>query len=341
MVLEVVDLTKYEREIPKKSGACLYCCKRFNVLRQHIRMMHKEAIKCGIKGCTTYFQTEEEKERHMQKDFHEKQIKPCESRKIRCKYCVIIKLYSKVKSWREHMRRKHPKLVACTQYGCKGYFKSKPEMILHVNSFHKRGKNQDLFECEHCEYFTKWKHLMVLHQQAKHIPKKFKCDSCDVKFGSKGSFGKHIKQYHKFDKCKSCGKDVALGLKRRHRRGHLFAPNANSNSRALLREIIKNHQVRVSSEAIRCFEDIVKDSDPSKLACCGKTTALKLLAYVIQDENMAKQSFRSSDEGCTRPDLKALNCIQGVLAGKPHQVWFNLQLLIKTRVSHKNSVNFW
>ncbi|XP_065350784.1 zinc finger protein 182-like [Cloeon dipterum] len=220
--LEEVDLAKYEKEIPKKrkcgSKVCLYCGKRYDQLTRHVKYMHKEAIKCGIRGCTIYFHTVEEKEQHMQHDFHKKREKPCDSKNFRCNFCVIIKLYSKVKSWREHMRRKHPKQVACSRLGCIEYFKSKPEMMLHVNSFHKKGINQDLFECKLCDYFTTRKDFMVLHQQAKHFPKRFKCDSCDARFGSKDLVIIHYKNCHTFDKCESCGQDVARGQNAPHRR---------------------------------------------------------------------------------------------------------------------------
>ncbi|XP_065349900.1 zinc finger protein 354C-like [Cloeon dipterum] len=220
--LEEIDLAEYEKKIPKKrkcgSEVCLYCGNRYNHLMKHVKYMHKEAIKCGIWGCTTYFHTVEEKEHHMQHDFHEKGGKPGESSKIRCKFCKDSKLYSSRTLWKRHIRRMHPELVACSRLGCKEFFKSKSEMILHVNSFHKKGINQYLFECEHCDYFTTRMNVMVLHQQAKHFPKMFKCDSCDASFGSKFLVNFHYKKFHTFDVCKSCGQDVSLGYKADHRR---------------------------------------------------------------------------------------------------------------------------
>ncbi|XP_065345245.1 uncharacterized protein LOC135942844 [Cloeon dipterum] len=156
--LEEIDLSKYEKEIPKKtnrSGVCFYCGRRFNGLMNHIKSKHKEAIKCGIRGCRTFFHTEEEKEQHMIEDSHEKRNKPCECRKIRCKYCEIGKFYSSVRRWRWHLKQYHPEFpVMCSRYGCKKFFKTKSEMILHINSWHKRGVNEEIFQCEHCEYFT-------------------------------------------------------------------------------------------------------------------------------------------------------------------------------------------
>ncbi|XP_065346057.1 zinc finger protein 808-like isoform X3 [Cloeon dipterum] len=219
--LDEIDLAEYEKEIPKKkkrvSGVCFYCGNSFNHLLHHVRNVHKEAIKCGIRGCATYFHTQEEKERHMQGDLH----KPRERMKIRCKYCEIIKLYSSVESWRKHMNRDHPELpVACAHYGCNEYFKSKSEMILHFNS-HKRALNQDLFECKHCEYFATSDSNLRRHEEAKHMPKIFKCDRCDAKFGSKFLVESHYKNYHTYEKCKSCVQDVAFGIKARHRRQYV------------------------------------------------------------------------------------------------------------------------
>ncbi|XP_065337445.1 zinc finger protein 569-like [Cloeon dipterum] len=219
--LEEIDLAKYEKKIPKRkygSEVCFYCGKRYDYLMQHVKLMHRDAIKCGIRGCTTYFHTVEEKELHMQQDLHEKRNKPCESGKIRCKFCRNSKLYSSRILWRTHMKRMHPELVACSRVGCQDYFKSKSEMILHINSFHKQGINQDLFQCKHCDYFTTKKFRLRLHQQWKHLPKMFKCDSCEASFGSKYLVNYHNNQFHRFDKCKSCGQDVSLAYKAVHRR---------------------------------------------------------------------------------------------------------------------------
>ncbi|XP_065337418.1 oocyte zinc finger protein XlCOF6-like [Cloeon dipterum] len=218
--LEEVDLAEYEKEIPKKkkcvSGVCLYCGNRFERLMGHVKAMHKEAIKCGIRGCTTYFHTEEEKEQHMQHDCHKKREKPNESSKISCKFCKDSKLYSSRTLWKRHMRRMHPELVACTRLGCIEYFKSKSEMLLHVDSWHKQDTN--LFECKQCEFFSNSKFVMRNHQLSKHKPKMFKCDSCDAKFGSKQLVNRHFKKFHTFDVCKSCGQDVSVGYMPTHRR---------------------------------------------------------------------------------------------------------------------------
>ncbi|XP_065345454.1 transcription factor E4F1-like [Cloeon dipterum] len=195
--LEEIDLAEYEKEIPKKrdrSGVCLYCGKRYDRLMKHVKLMHKEAIKCGIRGCMTYFHTEEEKEQHMQHYLHEKRGKPCES--FRCNFCEIGKLYSSRTLWKQHMRRKHPELVACTHYGCIEYFKSKPEMILHVNAFHKQSIKQNHFECKHCEYFTSQEYKLKRHEHSKHMPKIFECDSCEASFGSQYLMFPSIILYH-------------------------------------------------------------------------------------------------------------------------------------------------
>ncbi|XP_065345457.1 zinc finger protein 43-like [Cloeon dipterum] len=217
--LEKFDLTKYEKEIPKKrkyvSGVCFYCGNRFDKLMQHIRQMHKEAIKCGFWGCRTYFHTEEDKEQHMQQVIHERPFKPRGSNKVGCKFCEIGKLYSSVNLWRKHMKCDHPELpVACMHVGCKEYFKSKSKMTLHYNSAHSRGK--DLYQCKQCEYFTLWKSLFKRHIEVKHMPKIFKCDDCVAKYGSKRLLEEHFIKCHTFVKCESCGLDVASSCKSRH-----------------------------------------------------------------------------------------------------------------------------
>ncbi|XP_065346477.1 zinc finger protein 271-like [Cloeon dipterum] len=217
-----IGLAKYDKEIPKKrklvSGVCLYCGNRYNRLMVHVKQMHKEAIKCGIRGCTTYFHTEEEKEQHMQQDLHEKPYKPRVCSKIHCEYCEISKLHSSINMWRYHMKSVHPEIpVRCSRFRCRKYFKSKSEMILHVNSKHKPGRSQDVYQCEQCDYFSTMKGDLKKHKEALHMPKILKCDSCDdAKFGSKQLLNVHLKRYHNFQKCKSCGRDVARGLKSNH-----------------------------------------------------------------------------------------------------------------------------
>ncbi|XP_065345456.1 zinc finger protein 25-like isoform X2 [Cloeon dipterum] len=221
--LEEIDLGKYTKKISTKwthvSGVCIYCGNRFIKLMDHVRLMHKEAIKCGIRGCTTYFHTEEEKEQHMQQDIHANQ---CESRdKIRCKFCKNCKIFSSRRNLRRHMKLNHPELpFVCTRVGCEEYFKFQSEKILHINSFHrKKGTNQDLLQCKHCEYFTKIYSNLRRHEEAKHMPKTFNCDLCDAKFfGSKCLVKDHYIKVHTFKKCKSCRQNVALANKGRHRR---------------------------------------------------------------------------------------------------------------------------
>ncbi|CAB3377017.1 Hypothetical predicted protein [Cloeon dipterum] len=219
-----VELAKCEKEIPKKgkavSGVCVYCGKRVVRLMDHVKAMHKEAIKCGIRGCTTFFYTEEEKEQHMQNEFHEKPHRPRrETKKICCIYCVNDNIFFSFASRRNHMKRFHPELtMACTYYGCDEFFKSKSEMSIHINSSHKKSVNRDLYLCTHCEYFTAHRHLLRKHEESKHMPKIFKCGSCDAKFGSKWVVKVHSSKVHTFEKCKSCGQDVALGFVARHRK---------------------------------------------------------------------------------------------------------------------------
>ncbi|XP_065346538.1 zinc finger protein PLAG1-like [Cloeon dipterum] len=224
--LEEIDFAKYEKKIPKKrklvSGVCFYCGNSYNQLMEHVKLMHKEAIKCGIWGCATFFHTEEEKEQHMQQVSHEKRRKPCERKEIRCKFCDDVHLFASWKTWRCHMSQAHPEFsVACSHHGCKEIFKSKSELILHVNSWHKRheqGLNQDVYQCKHCEFSTTIKYRLRQHVEAKHMPKIFKCDSCDAKFGSILLVKLHSNRYHKFEKCKTCSQDVFHRQKAFHRK---------------------------------------------------------------------------------------------------------------------------
>ncbi|XP_065347053.1 zinc finger protein 429-like [Cloeon dipterum] len=221
--LEEVDLDKQTEEIPKKrkrrvGGVCIYCGNRYNQLMEHVKLMHKKAIKCGFYGCTTYFHTEKEKEQHMQEDIYAKHFKRRERRNVRCKFCKNVKFSRSLEVLRAHMNRFHPELVACTRVGCKEYFKSKSEMIQHIISSHKRAINQDHFKCMQCEYFTTVKCNLKKHVESKHMPKTFKCDSCDAKFGSKRIVNRHYQLCHTSTKCKSCGQEVVLGYKPIHGR---------------------------------------------------------------------------------------------------------------------------
>ncbi|CAB3386516.1 Hypothetical predicted protein [Cloeon dipterum] len=83
-----------------------------------------------------------------------------------------------------------------------------------------------------------------------------------------------------------------------------------------VRDIIRNHQVKVPEGAIKCFEDKVQSSDPKKLALYSCTMTRILFAYIIGERVISQQSFRSID-GCTRPDMKVLNCIQDMMDSRP------------------------
>ncbi|XP_065345459.1 zinc finger protein OZF-like [Cloeon dipterum] len=217
--LEKIDVAKYQGATPLKRkagrGTCLYCGKTYNQLVEHVKKKHSGGIKCGVWGCSTYFHTEEEKERHMQEDFHEKRDKPQKCVEVRCKFCKQA-VFTSVTAWKHHITRKHPKLVACMHKGCNEFFKSKPEMIRHVNSLHKRGTNRDIFQCEHCEYYTKNECNLQRHEEAIHMPKLFKCDTCDSTFGSKRLVAQHYIRNHTFVKCTSCDEDVPHGYKSPH-----------------------------------------------------------------------------------------------------------------------------
>ncbi|XP_065346537.1 zinc finger protein 431-like [Cloeon dipterum] len=221
--LEEIELPEYEKEIPKKrkpgNKHCIYCGIDYKNLMDHVKLRHSEAIKCGFFGCTTYFHTEEEKEQHMQQDIYAKHFTRRESRKILCKFCTEITFLSTLDIWRTHMTRFHPEFsVRCLHFGCEEYFKSKSELIVHINSWHKRGLNQDHLQCKHCEYYTTNHKNLRRHEQLMHKPKIFKCDTCDAKFGSKWILNTHCKLRHTFEKCESCGQDVTLGAIAVHRK---------------------------------------------------------------------------------------------------------------------------
>ncbi|XP_065344828.1 oocyte zinc finger protein XlCOF6-like [Cloeon dipterum] len=207
-----IDQAKYVKKITNKrnnNGECIYCGKKYNELNKHVKYMHKDAIRCGIRGCGTYFYSEEDKKQHMQQVSHKKRNKPRE--KIPCKFCKNITLFSTLKLWRRHMIHDHPEFpVRCSRVGCREYFKSKSEMILHFNSSFKRTINQ-----EYCEYYTSVDSHLRKNEEARLSQKIFKCDSCDAEFGSKLILETHYKECHTLNKCKSCGQDVALGSHRK------------------------------------------------------------------------------------------------------------------------------
>ena len=131
---------------------------------------------------------------------------------IVCKVCD--KSFSSRKCMKRHIKRKHEKTVACTQFSCEGCsFKARTEYVL---KYHKKSVHEGVtMKCDQCEFELefkpKCKRLMRNHKENMHGEISHKCDQCDYLSKSKRNFMrhthvKHIKRKHeKTVVCTVCG----------------------------------------------------------------------------------------------------------------------------------------
>lgn len=84
-----------------------------------------------------------------------------------------------------------------TTLGCdKCQYKTKYKQNLHLHEKLKHeGLMLDGFSCSYCDYQTKQKHNLLVHQQSKHEGVKYNCELCDYK-GSKYGLKGHMKSKH-------------------------------------------------------------------------------------------------------------------------------------------------
>ncbi|CAB3379114.1 Hypothetical predicted protein [Cloeon dipterum] len=144
-VEEEIDLEPEETvELGPEGGKCVYCGKLFLFLRQHMRILHRNAMKCPNEQCNTYFHTLEERKRHF---LEQHSLIPKKKLPMKCQFCEVTCLTS---SYKIHVYSKHPEFSKkCAFIGCYVYFGSEAEAQAHFRSAHantlKMKKRKSLF----------------------------------------------------------------------------------------------------------------------------------------------------------------------------------------------------
>ena len=168
---------KFDEE--KEIEQCEICGGAFLNLKQHMKSVHSErAFKCDlcdytctIKGYLT---------QHRKGHFLSYQ---------ECPICLI-----KVKSLREHIRRRHAKekiaRLPCDQ--CDKTFASSNGLKTHIENIHKQIKN---FLCDLCNYKTYTISNLRIHVSKMHTRESLEriCPVCHIK---SNVIEKHLKTYH-------------------------------------------------------------------------------------------------------------------------------------------------
>lgn len=149
--------------------------------------------------------------------------------KVNYKCDLCEKSFSNLYDVRCHKRRVHEILIAGKYFHCDHCkYKNliKQSLILHIHSKHMNGtfkcptctksftsrynlhghakyscKNSSILKrltCDHCQYQTGYKSVLVNHIQSAHMGVRYKCEACGNSLKSKNSYRQHVKYICKF-----------------------------------------------------------------------------------------------------------------------------------------------
>ena len=95
---------------------------------------------------------------------------------------------------KEHKRFKHEgaSQITCS-YGCKNKFRSKSDLMAHVQGKHNKVK----YECEICGYKNANDSYVKAHILGVHAGERFQCKECDESFENMGKLVRHRSKVHK------------------------------------------------------------------------------------------------------------------------------------------------
>jgi len=268
---------------------CIYCQRTTSYLSRHVRIHHEqEAIQCNL-NCTTYFLSQEDKQKHISQVHKKKNT-------VKCIYCEKM---LRDKQW-QHMKICHKDVAIKCNFSikCPTYFHTEEERDQHVLKIHQTAKPAEEIECLYCgkmffirdtyfhhikfkhsdvkikcgysrcgEYFhtheDREKHFQKVHAEIE-ILKKYLCNLCSYKSNEKATLKLHVAAKHGTEnvKCWLCLKRFKsqLSLKIHLRNMHATRKNTKTciycknqisefMSRHLLSELCK-----ICNEAIPCRE---------------------------------------------------------------------------------------
>jgi len=169
---------------------CIYCGIVVTAIGEHVKKLHKEAIKCKYYaklGCPIYFLTEEERRRHYL-EVHESG-----AQLLTCVYCE-----KKVKVMAFHVSRHHKSEAIKCNFNriCANFFRTKEERRKHILEVHQLQKEKQ--ECIICGKMIQSASALKLHVRRIHLSKGVKCRfvGCDKYSFCKSEQEKHFRKEH-------------------------------------------------------------------------------------------------------------------------------------------------
>ncbi|XP_065347429.1 zinc finger protein 136-like [Cloeon dipterum] len=192
---------------------CIYCKRSVTDMRKHMRLQHKDAIRCDLYQCSTFFHTVAQKKAHMKQAHPDWKFLGTEKVKVRTKIECAIPLckrtYSRLKHYRRHVQIIHAEYTAkCGFKGCLKYFKTEIQLKNHNSSEHKVNKEllekKKPFKCDHCPFRTSTSTILQMHAAKKHLPKVLECDICKKMFATVLAIKIHMRGEHTVKVCRKC-----------------------------------------------------------------------------------------------------------------------------------------
>jgi hypothetical protein len=180
------------------------------MLSNHIKIQHKEAIKCDFyKNCPNYFHTESEKNKHIL-EVHTEGLQ----RNLTPEQCIYCGKICNVKyCLRLHVTKNHADIrIKCRSKGCVVYFLSQKESDKHFLQVHQHAESLKRWQCPVCSYKTNMKvhwrqHLNQIHGNKVTAKSTFKCPLRMKSFCAKIYLKTHLKRVHaERSTCQHCGK---------------------------------------------------------------------------------------------------------------------------------------
>ncbi|CAB3386148.1 Hypothetical predicted protein [Cloeon dipterum] len=219
---------KYKPET-QRAKECVYCKKSVIDMRCHIRIKHKDAIRCDFPVCATFFHTLEEKKEHTKKAHAGKQYVKKEkanttTQTVECAIPLCQRTYSNLNYYRKHVKNNHKDYIAkCKFKGCLMYFKTEIQLEKHNSSEHKinkyRVEKKKSLKCEHCPFIAATAVEINFHTAREHLSNVLECDICKKKFASISIMRTHMLGAHTADTyqvCRICKRNTKVRGMARH-----------------------------------------------------------------------------------------------------------------------------
>jgi hypothetical protein len=243
-----------------------------NDLREHMKKIHKNGIKCRSFCCAAYFLTEDERQQH-ENDVHLN----CEnSTCAKCIFCGA--LYTNgIKYLNKHIQRLHKEAIQCDfNDHCTKYFRTKSDKDKHILQVHENVKRK--MPCIYCRMIYTNNLALIHHTKKHHESISIKCRfyGCGLYFLSHKKSDKHFQEKHQLEdirkkfhcpnNCtfKSAKKaNLLLHIKRKHTKATLKCPHRHclktfTAQVTLKRHVKLSHGERGTCE--HCGKEMFKES---------------------------------------------------------------------------------